>query len=403
MTRRLIYLSIVPIVILVFELGCRSSWNVGLAANANKFDINNVYYESDIDNSPMPTLLDFPDESGSAPYLLIRRSSVYKRSVRFRLSTSQTTPGQTWRLVIRDAGENELAHYSADDITLLPKFVTQPINSQRLLLIRIEGDRPAILPQVRVESALWQRDPWASDPQSPVFQAFAVGDPRLRSGEVAIIHSVAKLTFGDGATCTGFLAAENLLMTNAHCVEHSTDSYQTLNSPRELCRDVTIRFDFFTEHGEDAAPRVACLEVLRTASKIDLVFLKIDPKEAKREGNARATLRIFSGEVNNSMAVFLGGHPYGMPLRFARECYLYLKGNDIAAEHDCETYEGNSGSPIISFGSELIGVHNIGAFDANQPIESPARQASQGLMKRNGLLLLTRLKTELAQIKRRAQ
>jgi hypothetical protein len=141
--------------------------------------------------------------------------------------------------------------------------------------------------------------------------------------------------------------------------------------------------------------------VLRTATKLDLAFLKIDPKEAKREGNARAALQVFSGAVNNSMPVFLGGHPYGMPLRFSRECYLYLMADGIAAEHDCETYEGNSGSPIVSVEGELIGIHNIGAFDANEPIESPARQASQGLMKRNGLLLLTRLKTELAQIKNR--
>jgi hypothetical protein len=145
------------------------------------------------------------------------------------------------------------------------------------------------------------------------------------------------------AHCTGFLVADDLLVTAGHC----------LNGQRD-CEDVVFVFGFrmldadtpvLTFHGSQI---FRCAEVIvrqvQMPNRIDWALVRLD-----RPVTDRIPLELRrSGEVADQQPIVVVGHPGGLPAKVAAGAEV--RSNVAAGYFDAnlDTYQGNSGSPVLN-------------------------------------------------------
>ncbi len=176
-------------------------------------------------------------------------------------------------------------------------------------------------------------------------------------------RSVAKLSFPDGgklATCTGFMVAPSLLLTNHHCVN-------TLDT----CFGTVAIFGYQRDANGQVMPtkQYDCLAIVKYSPKHDYALLLVDG----RPGAADAWGAV-KFNPSESLAVgqplYLVQHPAGEPKRVALDdcnvSTLKAPGSVPAAEtdfgHKCDTESGSSGSPLFDMSHRVVGLHHFG-FD----------------------------------------
>jgi V8-like Glu-specific endopeptidase len=188
------------------------------------------------------------------------------------------------------------------------------------------------------------------------------GPPKWRS----VAPAVGRLRFiiPDGeATCTGFLFASDLIMTNNHCIQSEGDldaaymdfDYETSTSVIHSVRCSKLEF---TNFGLDVS-------VIRLSESLnDRVLLKL-------AGNGSI--------VDNASLAILehgGGAPMQLSLTDCRVRGTNLQGqSNIVSDfgHTCDTVGGSSGAPVFdSVSGIVIGLHHFG-FEGNDP--NPVNQA----------------------------
>jgi V8-like Glu-specific endopeptidase len=182
--------------------------------------------------------------------------------------------------------------------------------------------------------------------------------------------SVARLTFvsqdgDDVLTCTGFLVAPKLFITNDHCPRGDKER-----------KSAIVEFDYDTEKAHTKIYRLK--GELARDEPLDFAFFELNKPVSDRE-----PLKLLADpqSLNNGMDLILIQHPAGLPKRLAaKECRVKAPpaGLQPATDfgHECDTQGGSSGSPVQTPSGLVIGIHHYG-FDTS--IVDPDLQFNQAV------------------------
>jgi V8-like Glu-specific endopeptidase len=150
--------------------------------------------------------------------------------------------------------------------------------------------------------------------------------------------------------CTGFLIAEDVLVTAGHCLDH--------NDP---CSNSVWSFDFHREKMargfiyEDEV--YSCQRVIEkmvdSFSKIDYAVIKLD-----RPVENAVPLKLSTGNVIPLSPLVLIGHPNGLSAKIASQGRVLTGGDDsYTFKADVDAFVINSGSPIVNKATqEVVGM-----------------------------------------------
>ncbi len=183
------------------------------------------------------------------------------------------------------------------------------------------------------------------------------------------------------ASCSGFLVGPDLLLTAGHCVR---DKYSCARN----------RWVFGFEAGKTSLPKADiynCKQVLEqmenSGNRMDFALVQLD-----RPVKERKPLRLKSeGTVNCKEELMVAGHPYGLPLIYARDGYAQcdsIKKDIFYASLD--SFAGNSGSPVINLQNGMVeGILVTGKEDYEldskshcyRPVKFTANLAGEGVVK----------------------
>jgi hypothetical protein len=178
--------------------------------------------------------------------------------------------------------------------------------------------------------------------------------------------AVARLRFvgddGRGYFCTGFLIANDLMLTNQHCIK----------SQREM-RSAQVDFDYLATSSPLKPERLK--EMLAADPGLDYALFRLQKPASVQP------LRLKTSAVAKDQQLLIIGHPLGEPKQVSIEgckvAGLDLEGSGSGKKTDfghlCDTLGGNSGSPIFDglVSGEVIGLHHLGFA---QGIADPVNQ-----------------------------
>ena len=163
-------------------------------------------------------------------------------------------------------------------------------------------------------------------------------------------------------TCSGFLIEKDVLLTASHCVENRND-----------CEESFWVFGFksnplnITPSNFEAQNVYRCKEVLKQNESLDYAILKLD-----RSVIGRKPLKMRQrGSVLKESKLAVIGYPQGLPLKFSMNAKIRDNEDDDQFIINSDTFEGNSGSPVINTKNYLVeGVLVRGGSDFDLSEES---------------------------------
>jgi hypothetical protein len=145
-----------------------------------------------------------------------------------------------------------------------------------------------------------------------------------------------------GCFCSGVLVAADVVATAGHCVKSTAD-----------LEHVRFVFGFRMVDGDTARTTFPEKDVYRgvevigrkfTADRTDWALIRLDrPVVGRRPVKLRA-----AGKVKNDEAVFVIGHPCGLPQKMARGARVRNNTHAAYFVANLDTYGGNSGSPVFN-------------------------------------------------------
>lgn len=199
--------------------------------------------------------------------------------------------------------------------------------------------------------------------------------------------SVARLTFvsqeeNEVLTCTGFLVAPRLFITNDHCPRGDKER-----------KSAIVEFDYDSEKAKTKIYRLKG-ELIRN-EPLDFAFFELNKPISDRE-----PLKLLTKEqsLGNGMNLIVIQHPAGLPKRLAAsKCSVKMPETGLQPPtdfgHECDTQGGSSGSPVQTPSGLVIGIHHYG-FDTS--ITDPKLQFNQAVMMKEIIDFLKRTKSDKA-------
>ena len=141
--------------------------------------------------------------------------------------------------------------------------------------------------------------------------------------------------------CSGFLVAPDLIATAGHCINQNNLAQTRFVFGFRMINENEAR----TVIANDNIFRgIAILAREEVSSGADYALVQLD-----RPAAGRPVLRIRrTGEINNNQAVYVMGHPSGLPLKYAPGANLRDNSNSSFFVANLDTYGGNSGSPVFN-------------------------------------------------------
>jgi len=159
--------------------------------------------------------------------------------------------------------------------------------------------------------------------------------------------------------CTAFLVADDLIMTNHHCVPGILD-HPKVNASAI----VGVRFTtgYVIEGVEEGAASFLVNQIpVETNKELDYTLLRV---LGAKPGKEFGTMRLASAVPVEHSPYWIIGHPNGDAQRISREgCAAASPAlSSSRLRHNCDTLPGNSGSPVIDAGTQqVIALHNAGS------------------------------------------
>jgi V8-like Glu-specific endopeptidase len=153
-----------------------------------------------------------------------------------------------------------------------------------------------------------------------------------------------------GCFCTGFLIAPDIIATAGHCIDH-TDARTPLNNVRFV-------FGFRMINALTANIAISNNEIFRGKRTIARVFTGDGPDWAlvqlDRPVTNHRVLPIRFGRIAENQAVYVIGHPMGLPTKFADGANVRDNTQSPFFIANLDTYGGNSGSPVINGNTHVV-------------------------------------------------
>ncbi|WP_170229967.1 trypsin-like serine peptidase [Polyangium fumosum] len=162
-----------------------------------------------------------------------------------------------------------------------------------------------------------------------------------------------------GAKCTGFLAAPDIVVTAAHCVDKSNVTetrfvFGYVASAASTPRTILPASDVYS--GREIIHRKEATE--GKADDGEWALVRLDRTVV---GHTPASVRR-EGVPHKDDAIFVIGHPSGLPLKYAGNAVVReVIGQVFRANLD--TYGGNSGSPVFNKKGVVEGILIRGETD----------------------------------------
>jgi V8-like Glu-specific endopeptidase len=213
------------------------------------------------------------------------------------------------------------------------------------------------------------------------------GDPVISVAQ----KSVAKLALiidDYPASCTGFLVADGLLLTNQHCI-----------ASQAQCNDSVAIFGYQTNSSGhlQAGEQFRCQKLL--ASDPDLGYALIRLTSHPGGLDKWGTLKISQGTIGRQAPIMIIQHPGGNPKEISKKDCM---SEDIGIEgmsasltdfsDSCDTASGSSGSPVLNDNGWVVGLHHLGF--SSPPWDHSNRAVEIALvvqdLKQKGVIDLTR-------------
>jgi hypothetical protein len=240
-----------------------------------------------------------------------------------------------------------------------PSFWTGIITGDTALVEVRAPQAPMKLKFILKEYAFWQPIPQIKSVYKNEFQPIA--DYRTDATIMRVARPVAKLAFfrnGFPDACTGFMISDDLLMTNAHCIDD-----------QETCDNTVAIFGYEVQPTGDVndGDQYHCVEYKKSNYAYDWSVLRIEgnPGAASRWGHL-ALAPLAKDELHPGEAAFIIQHPGGNPKEISKkDCAVQtpdaegrgLEQTDFG--HHCDTETGSSGSPVFDGSGRVIGLHHL--------------------------------------------
>lgn len=175
---------------------------------------------------------------------------------------------------------------------------------------------------------------------------WALSAPTLASA----YNAASKERFRDqpvAAVGTAFLIAPNVVATAAHVANRAgtAEKLRFVFGFRVNRWGTTVVFD--------AQDVYEGLEIIFADPHTDVALIQLDRSV---EGD-RWPLALRSGVVKNGEALYIIGHPMGLPAKFADNATARLNGSTTRFNADLDVMQSNSGSPVFSAEThEVVGI-----------------------------------------------
>lgn len=151
--------------------------------------------------------------------------------------------------------------------------------------------------------------------------------------------------------CTGFLVADNLLITAAHCVVRSGDEVE--NKATHLCSEYQWLFDYDDNGVKKLDLQNVDSEKMYSCKKV--VYAKLDNDhdyaivELDRKVTGREPLKVRTkGKIKRKDSLYVIGHPSGLPKKYSPGAKVLKNSNKFYFSTNLDTFAGNSGSPVFN-------------------------------------------------------
>jgi S1-C subfamily serine protease len=191
---------------------------------------------------------------------------------------------------------------------------------------------------------------------------------RFRAGVKPLMYSIGRLEdHGGDPQGTGFLVADDLLLTNRHVLAKLSNGVEELDDGQAVVR---FNLEWGTPEPADSSAPIAGVAAVHDT--LDMALLRV------RLPQPRKPLELDGEPARRARPVAAVGYPFKDPTSplFVEAIFNGRYGVKRAAIgdvldvgdrrffHDCSTLGGNSGSPVFSLDSGgVAGIHCSGVFN----------------------------------------